>query len=73
MSFDVLKDQTMDVLLGLDMLKRHQCLIDLKMNRLHIGDHTVIAFLPESELPAHARLNTNVEHEVVTGRDMVGL
>lgn len=57
MSFDVLEDQTMDVLLGLDMLKRHQCMIDLRENCLRLGDHTMTRFLHENELPAHARLH----------------
>jgi len=57
MSFDVLDEQSMDVLLGLDMLKRHQCSIDLKMNVLRIGDQTVTKFLHENELPIHARLH----------------
>lgn len=55
-SFNVLEHQPMDMLLGLDMLKRHQCLIDLKENILKIGTTgTVTKFLNESELPEHAR------------------
>lgn len=57
-SFNVLEQQPMDMLLGLDMLKRHQCVIDLKDNILRIGTTgTETKFLSESELPAHARAN----------------
>lgn len=55
-SFNVLEQQPMDMLLGLDILKRHQCVIDLKNNILRIGTTgTETKFLSESELPAHAR------------------
>lgn len=57
-SFNVLEQQPMDMLLGLDMLKRHQCVIDLKDNNLKIGTTgTITKFLNESELPEHARSN----------------
>lgn len=57
-SFNVLEQQPMDMLLGLDMLKRHQCVIDLKDNILKIGTTgTITKFLNESELPEHARSN----------------
>ncbi|XP_055069341.2 protein DDI1 homolog 2 isoform X2 [Misgurnus anguillicaudatus] len=56
-SFSILEDQPMDMLLGLDMLKRHQCSIDLKKNVLLIGTTgTETRFLPEAELPDCARL-----------------
>ncbi|XP_006004329.1 protein DDI1 homolog 2 isoform X2 [Latimeria chalumnae] len=56
-SFSILEDQPMDMLLGLDMLKRHQCSIDLKKNVLVIGTTgTQTQFLPEGELPECARL-----------------
>ncbi|XP_041129854.1 regulatory solute carrier protein family 1 member 1-like isoform X1 [Polyodon spathula] len=56
-SFSILEDQPMDMLLGLDMLKRHQCSIDLKKNVVLIGTTgSETRFLPESELPDCARL-----------------
>lgn len=61
-SFSVLEDQTMDMLLGLDMLKRHQCTIDLQRNVLRIGTTgTETNFLPENELPTHSRLTLSGE------------
>lgn len=57
-SFSILEDQPMDMLLGLDMLRRHQCSIELKRNVLVIGTTgTETPFLSESDLPDHARLN----------------
>ncbi|XP_068449974.1 protein DDI1 homolog 2 isoform X1 [Clinocottus analis] len=61
-SFSILEDQPMDMLLGLDMLKRHQCAIDLKKNLVLIGTTgTETRFLPESELPECARLAYGTE------------
>jgi len=55
-SFCILQNQPMDVLIGLDMLRRHQCLIDLKKNILKIGTTgSDTPFLPENELPEFAR------------------
>lgn len=64
-SFSILEEQPMDMLLGLDMLKRHQCTIDLNANCLHIGTTgSKTPFLPESELPECARLtNSSPEEE----------
>ncbi|KAI5745094.1 hypothetical protein M8J76_008186 [Diaphorina citri] len=59
-SFSVLEDQPMDMLLGLDMLKRHQCCIDLQRNVLQIGTTgTETPFLAEADLPEVARLTYN--------------
>ncbi|ETW08242.1 hypothetical protein H310_00880 [Aphanomyces invadans] len=53
-SFTILDQQGVDFLFGLDMLKRHQCSIDLHRNALVLrdgaGDHEV-PFLPEHEIP----------------------
>ncbi|XP_034839291.2 protein DDI1 homolog 2 [Maniola hyperantus] len=65
-SFSVLEEQPMDMLLGLDMLKRHQCNIDLKRSVLRIGTTgTETPFLPESDLPECARLSGFSEDEIV--------
>lgn len=56
-SFTILQDQPMDMLLGLDMLKRHQCVIDLKRNILLIGTTgTETRFLDENEIPESLRM-----------------
>ncbi|XP_012271012.1 protein DDI1 homolog 2 [Orussus abietinus] len=64
-SFSVLEDQPMDMLLGLDMLKRHQCCIDLKKNVLKIGTTgTETPFLAEGDLPECARLSGKSEESL---------
>merc|ERR1712123_392380 len=65
-SFSILEDQPMDMLLGLDMLKKHQCTIDLRKNCLVIGTTgTETPFLPETELPPCAGLSSQVNEEDV--------
>merc|ERR1719334_2798364 len=65
-SFSILESQPMDMLLGLDMLKKHQCTIDLKKNVLVIGTTgTQTAFLTENELPPCARLSATSEEDVL--------
>jgi len=49
-SFTILEDQGVEFLLGLDMLRRHQCCIDLKDNVLRLGTEA-IPFLAERDIP----------------------
>lgn len=53
-SFSILEEQSMDFLLGLDMLRRHQCTIDLVQNVLRIGGE-VTPFLAEKDIPSKFR------------------
>lgn len=54
-SFTVMEDSGVDMLLGLDMLKRYQCSVDLKRNRLVFAMGQSVPFLPESQLPQEAK------------------
>lgn len=58
-SLSVLEDQSIDMLIGLDMLRRHRCVLDLDKNVLRIENTVETRFLSESELPSHARLTGN--------------
>lgn len=49
-SFTILETSSIDMLLGLDQLRRHQMQIDLKDNVLRVYEHAV-QFLPEHEIP----------------------
>lgn len=49
-SMTVIENKGPDLLLGLDMLKSHQCCVDLRHGALQVGSET-IPFLPESEIP----------------------
>ncbi|KAI7734428.1 hypothetical protein M8C21_004077 [Ambrosia artemisiifolia] len=53
-SFVVLDSPNMEFLFGLDMLRKHQCTIDLKDNVLRVGGGEVaVPFLPEKDIPRH--------------------
>ena len=50
-SFTVLEDNKVDLLFGLDNLKRHQCCIDLVDSKLHIQRGSFfVPFLAEGEI-----------------------
>ncbi|KAH0458035.1 hypothetical protein IEQ34_013350 [Dendrobium chrysotoxum] len=53
-SFTVLDAPNMEFLFGLDMLRKHQCIIDLKENVLRLGGGDVsVPFLQEKDIPSH--------------------
>jgi len=56
-SFSILEGQKMDIILGLDFLKRHQASIDLKKNALVLpACNTEARFLNENELPSSSKM-----------------
>ena len=59
-SFTVMEGKDVDLLLGLDMLRRHQMCIDLQKNCLRVQKDE-IPFLPESEIPK--MMEEILEHE----------
>mmetsp|Transcript_48096 Transcript_48096/g.94971 ORF Transcript_48096/g.94971 Transcript_48096/m.94971 type:complete len:136 (-) Transcript_48096:53-460(-) len=60
-SFTVLGGESdIDIILGLDMLMKHECSVNLKDKVLEVAN-TVVPFLPEKDLPMRA-------HGVYDGR-----
>jgi len=47
-SFSIIDDDSMELIIGLDLLKKFQAQIDLKWNVLRIGDE-VVPFMQEPE------------------------
>ncbi|XP_050237300.1 protein DNA-DAMAGE INDUCIBLE 1 isoform X2 [Mercurialis annua] len=53
-SFLVLDSPNMEFLFGLDMLRKHQCIIDVKENLLKVaGGEVSVPFLQEKDIPSH--------------------
>ncbi|KAF9933611.1 DNA damage-inducible protein 1 [Linnemannia zychae] len=61
-SFTIMEGKGVDLLFGLDMLKRHQACIDLRKDCLVINDHE-IRFLSEHELPTSAKESSELTPE----------
>ncbi|KAL2610463.1 hypothetical protein R1flu_029036 [Riccia fluitans] len=53
-TFNVLDQPDLEFIFGLDMLRKHQCSIDLKDNVLRVGGGEIaVPFLAEKDLPMH--------------------
>mmetsp|Transcript_17282 Transcript_17282/g.70166 ORF Transcript_17282/g.70166 Transcript_17282/m.70166 type:complete len:392 (-) Transcript_17282:704-1879(-) len=53
-TFTVLENMIYDIILGLDMLRKHSVVVDVGANRLRIHNSSV-SFLPEKDIPSSMR------------------
>ncbi|WOK92594.1 UBA domain-containing protein mud1 [Canna indica] len=68
-SFTVLDAPNMEFLFGLDMLRKHQCIIDLKENVLRVGGGEVsVPFLQEKDIPSHIRDEERLSNQASLGQ-----
>ncbi|CAE5960439.1 unnamed protein product [Arabidopsis arenosa] len=51
-SFVVLDSPNMEFLFGMDMLRKHQCTIDLNENVMTVGGEAPVPFLQEKDIPS---------------------
>lgn len=69
-SFTVLENNDVDLLFGLDNLKRHQCCIDLVSSQLHVRNGEIsVPFLGDGEIkqkePSSAGLPKNFDKAII--------
>ncbi|MQM03458.1 hypothetical protein Taro_036240, partial [Colocasia esculenta] len=71
-SFTVLDASNMDFLFGLDMLRKHHCIIDLKENVLRVGGGEVsVPFLQEEDISSHFRDEERFSKQASLGQGSV--
>ena len=59
-NFSVVEDQPMDLLIGLDMLKRHHCVIDLKVKFLkNYGNSRFLRMTRSQLVPSIKQFNSS--------------
>lgn len=58
--FDVMTDRNIDILFGLNALRRHHCSIDLQKNVLRFGDGTETPFITEEEYRRETESQENI-------------